>query len=161
MLKHIESFQTAPNVLLTKADGYLNAAENLVSITIPSAQFATGFLLSDLKIDNCDELGTLSLAGSTGISVSTATTAKNIPDNWGNLTMLRTVSFANCGFSNNEVGQILKEWARVVDLGLGSSATAAKTFTINGSNGIPNLTDPEVAAAKTFLTSKGWTVAHR
>ena len=43
---------------------------------------------------------------------------------------------------------------------LGQGVITAKTLTINGANARPTLTDATVAAAKSNLIAKGWTVNH-
>jgi hypothetical protein len=164
LAKYLQSVTIAPNSILTNSSNAgVETWQNLQTLILDGAS-AQGVTLRDLRIDKCTELSSLSLNGVIGLGILENNAANalltSVPATWKFLTRLKTVSFANCGLTKEQVSKLIIDWCATCKLGMGSSNATGNSLVINGLNAKPDLTIPEVVAAKAWLLANGWTVTH-
>jgi hypothetical protein len=159
-MKHTQTLQLTPNAVILPTDLQTNLqAENLISLDASGVNFATGFYLANLFLDNCQEISVLLLTGATGLVIPTETAmVASIPKGWAGLTKLSSINFSGCGLSEASVNNLLIGLNKTI--GIGSAILTAKVITINGQNARPLLSNTLVSDAKAGLIAKGWTVTH-
>ncbi len=137
-------------------------APNLKSFTANNVAFGGGFRPEYFYFDNCKKLEIINLQSSTGIGINDAKFVTGIyqfspiPFTWRHLLKLGILNFRNCGFTSDQIDDLIIGLSQVISLGMGFQALN-KFIIIDGVNGNPsNASLPYI----TTLQNAGWTVVH-
>lgn len=137
-------------------------APNLKTFTAKTIAFGGGFRPEYFYFDNCKKLEMINLQGSTGVGINDAKFVTGIyqfspiPFSWRHLTKLGVINFRNCGFTSEQIDDLIVGLAQVVSLGMGSEAIS-KYIGLDGVNGVPSNT---VTSHIEALQNAGWLVTH-
>lgn len=139
MSRFLTSFPMSATIVDLKKSDLVDLAttELITSLSFVNGNVAIGEVLSlkDFRIEGNDNLAAITFAGLVGITVNDNDPSTHFPKSWSVLTKLSNVSFANCGFKEEQIQDIVKSFIVAAQAGMGGAVATGKILTINGVNG--------------------------